>query len=417
MKFLLLILKNVRRNLLRSTLTAAGTMVLVFVVTLVWSVLNFLDQATSEKAQNLKTIVTERWQIPSRMPFSYAQTLTEGAPRQEGDVRVAAPDSMTWQFYGGTLDPKNRTPENSLFAIAMEPEKLMTMMDDLDSLPADKAAEFAQVVDKLKTNKQGMVLGKERLRQIQKRVGERIKIFSINYREIDLEFEIVGLFPDGRYDLSAAFNRQYLNDAMDRYPASHGGKQHPMMAGSLNLVWLRVADRDSFQKVRDQIEESPLYSNPAVKCETAASGVSTFMEAYRDLIFGMRYLLAPAIIAVLSLVIANAISISVRERRTELAVLKVLGFRPLQILVLVLGEALLLGGVSGLASAGLTYVVINKVFGGLNFPIAFFSTFLIPYQAVWWGLAVGGLASLVGSIGPALSARNVKVSEVFAKVA
>ena len=141
-----------------------------------------------------------------------------------------------------------------------------------------------------------------------------------------------------------------------------------------------------------------------MKCETAASGVSTFMEAYRDIILGMRWLLAPAIIVVLSLVIANAISISVRERRTELAVLKVLGFRPMQILVLVLGEALLLGGVSGLVSAGLTYVVINKVFGGFNFPIAFFSTFLIPYQAVWWGLAVGGLASLVGSIGPALSA-------------
>ena len=45
----------------------------------------------------------------------------------------------------------------------------------------------------------------------------------------------------------------------------------------------------------------------------------------------------------MALVIANAISISVRERRTEMAVLKVLGFRPGQILVLVLGEALLIG--------------------------------------------------------------------------
>ena len=83
-----------------------------------------------------------------------------------------------------------------------------------------------------------------------------------------------------------------------------------MMKGTLNLVWLRVPDQDAFQKVRTQVEDSPLYSNPAVKCETAASGVSTFMEAYRDLIFGMRYLLSPAIIVVLCLVIANAISTS-----------------------------------------------------------------------------------------------------------
>ena len=65
-----------------------------------------------------------------------------------------------------------------------------------------------------------------------------------------------------------------------------------------------------------------------MKCETASSGIATFLEAYRDLIWGMRWLLAPAILVTLSLVISNAISISVRERRMELAVLKVLGFRP-----------------------------------------------------------------------------------------
>ena len=39
----------------------------------------------------------------------------------------------------------------------------------------------------------------------------------MNYREIDLEFEVVGEFPPGRYDLSAAFNRDYLNAAMDAW--------------------------------------------------------------------------------------------------------------------------------------------------------------------------------------------------------
>ena len=65
----------------------------------------------------------------------------------------------------------------------------------------------------------------------------------------------------------------------------------------------------------------------------------------------MRWFLAPACIIVLALVLANAISISVRERRTELAVMKVLGFRPRQIVLLVLGESVLLGLLSGLASA------------------------------------------------------------------
>ena len=127
--------------------------------------------------------------------------------------------------------------------------------------------------------------------------------------------------------------------------------------------------------------------------------------------------LSLAIVFTLSLVIANAISISVRERRQELAVLKVLGFRPLQILWLVLGEALLLGVGAGFLSAVLTFVGINYVMGGLNFPIAFFATFFISPNSLWWGPAVGAATALVGSFVPAWSARSVKVSEVFAKIA
>src|SRR5436190_8492638 len=122
MKFILLVLKNIRRNLVLSSLTSLGTIVLVLVVTLVWSVLAFLDRATSEKQRDLKAIVTERWQIPSQMPFSYANTLAEGAAREPGDL--APDDSMTWTFYGGTMDIKNRTLNNTVFAFALEPRKL-----------------------------------------------------------------------------------------------------------------------------------------------------------------------------------------------------------------------------------------------------------------------------------------------------
>ena len=64
MKFLLLILKNIRRNLVLTSLTSLTTIVLVVVVTGVWSVLAFLDRATTEKQRNLKAIITERWCPP-----------------------------------------------------------------------------------------------------------------------------------------------------------------------------------------------------------------------------------------------------------------------------------------------------------------------------------------------------------------
>jgi putative ABC transport system permease protein len=324
---------------------------------------------------------------------------------------------MTWQFYGGTLDPKNKGFENMVFAFALEPDKLATMMDELDTLPEPEKSELLATIEKLKGNRQGIILGLDRLKMMNKRVGEKFVLHGLNYKDIDLEMEIVGTFPRGRYDLSAAMDRRYLNAALEKYRADHNNTAHPMAEKTLSLVWLRLPDQETFAKVAEQIEKELGKGNPAVKCETAASGIASFIEPFRDMIWAMRWMLTPAVIITLALVISNAISISVRQRRTELAVMKVLGFRPGQIMVLVLGEALLLGLSAALLSAGLTYLIVNFWMGGITFPIAFFPKFFIAESALWWGVAVGAGAALIGSLGPAVSAQSVKVSEVFAKVA
>ena len=188
------------------------------------------------------------------------------------------------------------------------------------------------------------------------------------------------------------------------------------MEGPLGLVWLRLEDRAEFERLAAQMSDNPLFSSPPVKLESASSGIGNFIDQYRDIIWAVRWLLAPAILFTLSLVLANAISISVRERQQELAVMKVLGFRPWQLLALVLGEAVLLGVVAGLATIALAMWLINGVFGGINFPVAFLAKFYVPPAAWWWGPAVGGGAALVGALLPAWAAHNVKVTEVFSKV-
>lgn len=416
MKFIVLIFENVRRNVIRTSLTALGTIVLVFVVTLVWSILEFLQGVTTEKTSNIKAIVSERWRLPSQMPISYRSSLIEAAARNPEDTRPT--DYMSWTFYGFSIDKENRSFANGGFAFCMEPEKLLTMMDELDSLPADKAVAFREVVEKLKQNQQGIVMGKQVLAKLNKRVGERLMLYGLNYKELDLEVEIVGEFPAGRYDSSTVINRDYFDRALfDAYPLAHGGKAHELAEKSLNLVWVKVPDTTAFTNVAQQISESPFYASPAVKVETAASGIGTFLEAYRDLIWGMRYLLAPSIIVTLALVISNAISISVRERRMEFAVMKVLGYQPLHILIMVLGEALAIGALSGAISAGLTYYIVNYVLGGLKFPIAFFPAFMVSDSAPIWGIGIGAGAALAGSFMPAWQACRVKVAEVFGRVA
>ncbi|HJT76139.1 MAG TPA: ABC transporter permease [Gemmataceae bacterium] len=409
------ILKSLRRNPLRTTLTSLAVIVLVFVVTLIWTVLWFLNQIMSEKTADLKAIVTERWQIPSQMPWAYASSLEDGAASHPGDARPE--DYMTWGFYGGTIDPTKMTRESIVFFFAMEPRKLLTMMDGLDQLTGKDRRDLELAIKEMERDKRKVIIGRERLQAMNKRVGERFKCTSMNYKEIDLEFEICGTFPDGRYNQSAVMNRDYLNDALDAYKRDHHGTPHALADKTLNLVWLRVPDTAAFRKVASQVENSSLYTAPAVKCETASSGISSFLDAYRDLLWGMRWLLVPAILCTMALVISNAISISVRERRTEMAVLKVLGFGPNQILAMVLGEALLIGCLAGLLSSGGMYLIVDYVLGGIKFTIAFFPAFFIPFDAIWWGPILGGATAFVGSILPAWSARTVKVSEVFSKIA
>jgi putative ABC transport system permease protein len=322
------------------------------------------------------------------------------------------------------MDREKNTRENLVFFIAMDPAKIPTILDsflrDIDPGRAhaegsrafmEQSKEMQAAVLAMQKNKKAAIVGQTRLQEMHKQVGERFSLKGLSYAGIDLEFEIVGTFPPGRFDLNAVMNRDYLNDSLDAFARAHGGKSHPMAGKTLNLVWLQVRDLEEFNRISRQIDHSPLLQSPPVKCETLSSGVTTALEGFRDLIFGMRWLLTPAILATMTLVLANAISISVRERRMELAVLKVLGFRPPQILVLVLGEAALIGGAGGLVSVILTYFLINDLFNVLV-PNPIF----IPPIMLVWGAFLGAGAAILGSAAPALSACRIRVSEVFARI-
>ncbi len=407
MKLFLLMLKNLRRNLLRTTLTCLALLVLVFIVTLIWSFLHMLDSFTTAKAGEQKAIVSERWQFPSMMPWSYASALEAELEKLPPEYRPTG--YMTWQFYGGTLDPTKMSPENSLFMFGMEPRalKMMDEMDDLD--PA--------LIKKLEEDKQGLLIGRDKAKTLGVQAGKTMTVTSLNYKGVNLEFHVLGYLPDTRYGQSAVMNRQYLLDALDDYKRKNNGTPHPMADKTLGLFWFQAKSLKAIEVATELLEAPGKFTQPAIKCETASSGIASFIEPYRDMLWGMRWILTPAILFVMALVIANAISISVRERRTEMAVMKVLGFRPGQILTLVLGETLLLGVLTGFFCTGLTYVVVNLVMHGMKFGVAFFPAFLIPIDALWWGPAIGAGTALAGSLVPALGARSIKVSEVFSKVA
>jgi putative ABC transport system permease protein len=415
-RLFLLGVKNLRRNLLRTSLTGVAIGVLALMITIIWTIIYFIDLITVERSKDLKIIVTYKWSVPSQIPMTHADYLNPSSPKfmrelvgKDGKKLYGPNDFMVWSFYGGTTDPNKVTPDTLIFFFVMEPDQIIPMMDDLSDLDP-------KLVEALKQKPQGCLLGSDKLQSLNKKVGERFKLTSINYKGIDLEFEIVGALPDGRYNGSGIMRLDYFNNAFDQYERTNK-TAHPLGHKRLNLIWIRVGDRTTFDKIGSFIEDAPYFSQFPVKTETASSVIGSFLEAYRDIIWAMKFFLVPGMLVVMALVMANAISITVRERRSEMAVMKVLGYRPNQILVLILGEAMLVGVVAGLFAAGATYAFFNLRWGGIPFRIGFFPVFRIPEAALLWGLAIGSMTAFLGSALPAWTARSVKVSEVFSKVA
>ena len=242
-----------------------------------------------------------------------------------------------------------------------------------------------------------------------------MKVTSLNYKGLpEFDVTIVGELPEGRWDQVAIMNRRYLDQQLEAFKGNTGA-DHTLADKCMSLIWIRLPNKQSLEALSDKVM-APGQFQPVVKMELASSAIASFLDPYKDIFSFLRWVLTPALLITMTVVISNAISISVRERRGEMAVLKVLGFRPNTVMGMVLGESLLVGTLSGFMASATALVVVNIAFGGLAIPIGFFNKFMIPGDALWWGPLMGFGTALIGTIVPALSARSIKVSEVFSRV-
>lgn len=421
LKVVLIMFRGLRRSPLRTSLTYLAIFVLTLVLCLIYAVLYMIGNATTEKEANFKAIVTHKTLIPSQMPAGYYErfkTICLESKEMEGLRPVNGDkDIMSWSFVLATTDKVSMRKENMVFLFALEPDKVMTMMDGLDDLTGEEKELLDKACTAMKANPQAIVMSKSRLKALNKRVGDPLDLQCINYAGITLDkLTIIGELPEGKYEGVSFMNKDYLIkklEAWPRDPANAKGEEHPMYKKCINLIWVKLPNKQAFEVLSAQVNSPAKFNDVPIKLETASSGIGTWLGAFKDIFWGIKWILVPAMIGIMSLVVANALSISVRERRTEMAVLKVLGFQPRHVLLLVLGEAVLVGFLGGGMSALLAYGML----GSFKFQIMFFGAFFVPVNALIYGPALGVAVSFAGSIMPALSAKDVKVAEVFAKVA
>ena len=473
-----LVFRSLRRNLLRTALTYVALFVLTGMLTMIYGVVKSIGKLTAEKEDSQMVIMSDKFSIPSQMPPGYAPSLKgviQGMPpssqprpmidderakkgipasplgairaeeldrlfRDDLDRDEASPDRrrfralaadglkenfMTWSFVGASLDPAKFTKENSLFFFALDPDAVKYgMMSEQglnrEDLGDDTWEGFLRIVDLMKTDRRYVVIGEDRLKTMGKKVGDEVKFYSLNYKDITFECKIVGAFPTGsRMGNAAAMQYDYLDAKLGDYKKTKG-EAHPQADRCLNLVWVRMPNKASYQALAAQVNDPAKFNAPAAKMETFSAVIGSFLEPYKDIFWGLKYIVMPAIGVIMCLVIGITITIGVRERWTEMAVMKVLGFQPWQLMGMIVSEAMLIGLFGGMLSTWFVYFVPLMVKNGtraVGVKFTFFDNTNMPWEIVILGPALGIAVGIIGSALPSWNARKVKVSEVFAQVA
>ena len=118
------------------------------------------------------------------------------------------------------------------------------------------------------------------------------------------------------------------------------------------------------------------------------------------------------------LVTANTMSIAVRERRQEIAVLKTVGFSSALVMFLILSEALVLGAMAGLLGILLARFIIAKL---VNVPflgdvLRGFPELGLSPRIASLGIGIALLIGLMAGFFPAVLAYRARITEALRQV-
>lgn len=323
MKFLSLVLSNLKRKKLRTTLTILS----IFIAFLLFGFLCSIKAAFLggvEVAGADRLIVRHKVSLIQPLPESYEARI----------ANVEGVDAVTAQcWFGGIY----KEPKNQLITIVVQPEKFLGVFPEV-KLPEDQKREWL-------ATRNGAVVGKDLLKRFGWKLGDTIPLTSPIWgepaNETAWQFKIVGVYDSDKknYDKSQFFFRYDFFDE---------GKQK--VKSQVGWFTVRVKDADRSAEIAKAIDAEFANSPAETKAEAEGAFAAGFANQIGD-IAAIVLGVTSAVFFTILLVAGNTMSQSVRERFEELGVLKAMGFTNGLMLTLVLIESCIIaiiGGVAGL---------------------------------------------------------------------
>ena len=399
MKYFTYIFRNARRNPIRSILTIASTGISLFLMMILLAFFDMREDAGKANRVFNRIITMNATGFAGMVPIGRVPEVS----RMEG-VLAATP----YCWFGGKYHD-----ETMPFAqFSVDADSVFKILNEFH-VPDSQLADF-------KANKDGAAIGRRLASDRGLKIGDPLPLKGDLY-PVDMDLTVRAIYdgPSNRNLRMCLFHYEYLDEALKKVTMSSasGGSlatDSARTSGNAGMIFIKCKNADVMPSLGKKIDD--LYRNSEFPTRTQTE--EAFGKMFSDMLGDLQnaiYGIGAAVVVSLLFVAGNAMAIAMRERTSEVAILKAIGFSKGRVLFLVLTEAILVAGLGGaLGSLGCKalcdFVDVAKYSAGI-LPV-----FFVPWRIALLGLVVSLFVGFASGVVPALLAANSSVINGLRKV-
>ena len=379
MKYLPLIWRNLLRRKVRTIFTLAS----VFIAFVLYSFLMVVQNAFSmgvEVAGVDRLVLMHKVSLIQLLPISYADRIrsTEG---------VAHVGHSTW--FGGTYQDKT----NQFAVMAVDPQYFQLYPEA--RIPQEQITAWL-------ADRQGVIVGRTTADKYGWKIGDKVPIKATIWTPKQGNTWFFNI--DGIYDAEKGFDTSNFFFHYEYLDENRRGAY-----GMVGWYVLRIADPSRAAEIAARLDAQFANSSAETKTSTEKAFLQGFVNQVGNIKAIILSILAAVLFTLFLLVLANTMAQSVRERTSELAVLKTLGYSNGLVLGLVLVESILLALLGGGLGLAITYFAVE----GGSFNNALLPVFIMRMRDILIGVALCCALGIVAGVFPAMTAMRLRITDAL----
>ncbi|HTH46749.1 MAG TPA: FtsX-like permease family protein [Candidatus Limnocylindria bacterium] len=375
MTFASFIAKNALRNKRRASLTILSVAISCALLVTLLTLQRELTIPPESEAASLRIIARNKVSLWQPLPAKQLATI-------EKIPGVVASSPFT--YFGGNFRDETVT---SFAQFAVDPVRFK------DLIVEGRIAEGAY--EDFIRDRTSCFVGIDTMKRYGLKLGDRMHFTGAIY-PVDLDLKIVAVYAGTVDDRGVFFHHKLLDELMGN-------------PGTVGTWYLRVASAAVSNDVINRVNKAFENTSAEVRAETERGFQMSFISMLGNVKVLFRSISA-VVVFTLMLVTVSTMSMAIRERFRELAVLKALGFRRTELFSFILAESFglaTLGALVGIGGAWAfwTFIDLQKLTKG------FLPYFEVTPRTMATGAIVAALLGIASAIAPSLAVARTSVVE------